>query len=118
MSSSGRYSVRSHFERSAPAVAATYDAIVAEARRFGDVQEEPKKTSIHLARRTAFAGVAVQREALILTLKSARDIKSKRVRKREQVSAGRWHIEVRLATPDDVDAQIVGWLRRAYSLAE
>jgi hypothetical protein len=99
-------------------VAATYDALVAEARRFGHVQEEPKKTSIHLARRTAFAGVAVQREALILTLKSARDIKSRRVRKREQISASRWHVEVRLATPGEVDSQIIGWLRHAYSLAE
>ena len=111
------HSMRNHFARSSPSVAATYDALVAEARRFGPVREEPKKTSIHLARRTAFAGVAIQRAALILTLKSARDITSKRVRRREQISAGRWHVEVRLAAPDEVNSQIVGWLRRAYALA-
>lgn len=110
--------VQQHFERSSPSVPATYDAIVAEARRLGPVQEEPKKTSIHLARRTAFAGVAIQREALILTVKSQRDIRSKRVRKREQVSANRWHVEVRLTTPDDVDSQIIEWLRAAYAMAE
>jgi hypothetical protein len=109
--------VRSHFERSSAAVAETYDTIVREAKRFGKVREEPKKTSIHLTRRTAFAGVAVQRAALILTVKSDGDIKSTRVRKREQVSANRWHIEVKLTMPAEVDAQVRGWLQRAYSLA-
>jgi hypothetical protein len=111
-------SVKGHFERSSASVAETYEAIVKEARRFGRVREEPKKTSIHLARRTAFAGVAVQRAALILTLKADGDIKSTRVRKREQVSANRWHIEVKLATPGEVDSQVRGWLERAYALAE
>jgi hypothetical protein len=109
--------VESHFERSSANVAETYEAIVKQAKRFGRVREDPKKTSIHLARRTAFAGVAVQRAALILTVKSDRDIGSARVRKREQVSANRWHIEVRLTTPADVDTQVCEWLQRAYSLA-
>ena len=111
------FNVKSHFERSAATVAATYEAIVREAKRFGTIREEPKKTSIHLARRTAFAGVAVQRAALILTIKSDGDIKNTRVRKREQVSANRWHIEVKLTTPAEVDSQVRGWLQRAYSLA-
>jgi hypothetical protein len=110
-------SVRGHFERTSGAVAETYQAIVKEARRFGKVREEPKKTSIHLARRTAFAGVAVQRAALILTLKADGDIKSTRVRKREQVSANRWHVEIKLTTPAEVDSQVRGWPERAYSLA-
>jgi hypothetical protein len=111
-------SVKSHFERCSANVAETYDAIVREAKRFGPIREEAKKTSIHLARRTAFAGVAVQRAALILTVKSDRDVKSARVKKRERVSANRWHIEVKLATPDEVDDHVRGWLERAYSLSE
>jgi hypothetical protein len=110
-------SIKSHFEKCSTEVANTYDAIVREAKGFGPIREEPKETSIHLARRTAFAGVAVHRAALILTIKSDRDIKSKRVRKRQQVSANRWHIEVKLATPVEVDDQVRGWLQRAYSLA-
>jgi len=109
--------VKAHFERSSADVAATYEAIVKEAKRFGPVREEPKATSIHLARRTAFAGVATQRAALILTIKSDRDIRSTRVRKREHTSANRWHIEVRLTKPGEVDAQVSGWLQRAYALA-
>ena len=59
-----------------------------------------------------------RKDALILTLKSDRDVKHRRVHKTEQTSANRWHFEVRLTTPGDVDDQIRQWLREAYELAE
>jgi hypothetical protein len=43
------------------------------------VREEPKKTSIHLVNKTAFAGIATRKEVLILTLKAANAVKSPRV---------------------------------------
>jgi hypothetical protein len=61
--------------------------------------------------------VATRRSALILTLKSAKDIRSPRIEKREQVSAHRWHVEIRLAKPADVDRQLTTWLSAAYKLA-
>jgi hypothetical protein len=87
------------------------------AKNLGPFQEDPKKTSIHLNRKTAFAGVATRKDALILTLKSSKDLKGPRVAKREQVSANRWHVEVRLESPKDVDAQLDGWLAAAYELS-
>jgi Domain of unknown function (DUF5655)/Bacteriocin-protection, YdeI or OmpD-Associated/Domain of unknown function (DUF1905) len=110
-------SVKGHFRGKTAAVADTYAAILDAARALGPVREEPKKTSIHLVRASAFAGVAVQKAALVLTLKSDRDIRSPRIRKREQASANRWHVEVRLERPDEVDDDIRQWLTRAYSLA-
>lgn len=79
--------------------------------------EDPKKTSIHLVRRTAFAGVATQKSALVLTLKSDREIRSPRVKRNQHTSAHRWHAEVRLEVPAHVDAQLRNWLARAYALA-
>jgi hypothetical protein len=55
---------------------------------------------------------------LILTLKSAKDIRSPRIEKREQVSAHRWHLEVRLSKPADVDRQLATWLSEAYDLVK
>ena len=86
------------------------------ARGLGVVKEEPKRTSIHLVRATAFAGVATQKVALISTVKSDRDVPSSRIRKRERASANRWHLEVR-PTSEEVDREVRGWLQRAYSLA-
>lgn len=109
--------IAQHFTGRDPAVKATYAALLQAARALGPVRQEPKKTSIHLVRTTAFAGVATQRAALILTLKAAADIKSPRIRKHEQASANRWHLDLRLEQPDEVDAELVTWLRAAYALA-
>ena len=117
LSSSG-HTVREHFENRAPAVKATYDAILKAAKKLGPVREEAKKTSIHLTRKTAFAGVATRKSGLILTLKADSDIKSKRIAKRERASASRWHLEVRLEAPTQVDAELITWLKRAYELSE
>jgi hypothetical protein len=111
-----RHTVREHFENRAPEVKATYVALLKAARALGPVHEDPKKTSIHLARTTAFAGVATRKSALILTLKSDSRLRSPRIVKAEQVSANRWHLEVKLEGPGDVDRELIAWLGRAYEL--
>jgi hypothetical protein len=110
-------SVESHFTKSDPEVLATYQRLLRAPRAFGPILEVPKKTSIHLVRHTAFAGVATRRSSLILTLKSATDIRNPRIKKRQQTSARRWHVEIRLEKPADVDQQLTAWLKAAYELA-
>jgi hypothetical protein len=109
--------VQAHFAKVDANVLATYRRLLTAARALGPVTEEAKKTSIHLVRQTAFAGVAPRRSSLILTLKSARDIKHHRIAKREQTSANRWHVDVKLEEPADVDRQLTAWLSAAYELA-
>lgn len=116
-SAADSHTVAEHFRDRAPEVRGTYAEILKASRKLGPVHEEPRKTSIHLVRKTAFAGVATRKTALILTLKSASDIKNNRIIKREQASANRWHLEIRLETPDQVDRELVGWLKNAYELA-
>jgi len=111
------YSVQQHFQGRAPALRQTYDALLALSRRFGPVVEEAKKTSIHLVARSAFAGVAMRKNELVLTIKSPTDIQSSRIHKREQVSARRWHLEVRLSDPEQVDADIERWIAQAFELS-
>jgi len=109
--------VTQHFETRDPKVKRIYDRLVDVSESFGSVNQEPKKTSIHLTNRTAFAGVAVRKDSIVLTIKSAQDIASARIAKREKVSANRWHLEVRLNDPKDVDHELVGWLQAAYEIS-
>jgi hypothetical protein len=111
------HSVEEHFERKDATVRATYDALLRVARGFGHVVEEPKKTSIHLVADTAFAGVATRRTKLLLTIKSPIEIKNPRIAKCEKLSANRWHFELHLESPKDVDADVEAWLRRAYEIS-
>lgn len=116
MNSNG-HTIKEHFENRAPEVKATYAAILNAAKKLGPVKEEAKKTSIHLVRKRAFAGVATRKTALILTLKSDSDVANKRIAKREQASANRWHLEIKLESPAQVDREVLRWLEKAYTLA-
>ncbi len=111
------YTVSSHFAGKDPLVGAIYVRILAESRKFGPLVEEPKKTSIHLVNKSAFAGVVTRKTALILNIKSAAPIKHARIAKSEQVSASRFHQEVKLTSPADVDPVLVGWLKEAYAIS-
>ena len=109
--------VSQHFEGKDPVVKSIYERILKASRKFGKVIEEPKKTSIHLVNKSAFAGVATQKAALVLNIKSASPIKHARIKKSEQVSASRFHQEVKLTSPDEVDTILIGWLHEAYSIS-
>jgi hypothetical protein len=106
-----------HFDGRSAEVSKIYESILAVARSFGPVSEDPKKTSIHLTNRTAFAGIQTRRDYLILTVKSAHDITSDRISRREQASANRWHLELKLRTRKDVDSELTAWLREAYDIS-
>jgi len=110
-------SISQHFENKNPVVKSIYERILNESRKFGRVIEEPKKTSIHLVNKSAFAGVTTRKNALILNIKSAAPIQHTRIAKSEQLSAMRFHQEVKLTSPDEVDAVLVGWLKDAYAIS-
>src|SRR5580658_4950235 len=100
--------VDDHFVGKTGKVRAVYDRLVAMAEAFGPVEQDPKKTSIHLNRETAFAGVAVRKAHIVLTIKSDRKIKSLRIFKSEQTSAKRFHHEIKLSATEEVDAELQG----------
>ena len=79
MSASPRPTVAGHFANRSPEVRAMYRAVLAAVRKFGRVVESPNQGSIHLVRRTAFAGVAPRRDGLLLSFKSTTDIHSLRI---------------------------------------
>jgi hypothetical protein len=76
-----------------------------------------KKTSIHLVNKTAFAGVATRKSSLFLNIKSASPIEHPRIAKVEKVSANRFHQEVKITDPKEIDAELLAWLKRAYELS-
>jgi hypothetical protein len=111
------FATGSHFEGRDPVVRKIYDRLIKDLRKFGPLVEEPKKSSIHIVNRTAFAGVATRKAFLILTIKSDRKLESRRIHKTEQASANRFHSEIKLTSESDVDDELLSWLRNAYALS-
>jgi hypothetical protein len=110
--------VNDHFAGKRDEIRAIYNRLVAMTEGFGPVEQDPKKTSIHLNRQTAFAGVAVRKAHIVLTIKSDRPIPSSRIFRSEQTSAKRFHHEIKLGAVGDLDAELQKWLKAAYDLSE
>ena len=112
------YTVNDHFINKDPTIRALYEQLVALLRTFGPIEEDPKKTSIHINRNSALAGVETRKDYLLLNIKSDHAIKNPRVVKAEQVSAKRFHHKVRISSPNDFDEELKTWLQEAYLLSE
>ena len=112
------YSVKDHFVNKDPSVRALYDQLLSMLQALGPVTEDPKKTSIHLNRKSALAGVETRKDGLLLNIKSDHQIKSPRIEKAEQISAKRFHHKVRISSPGDLDEELNSWLKEAYLLSE
>ena len=112
------YSVKDHFSNKDPSVRALYDQLLSILQAFGPVTEDPKKTSIHLNRKSALAGVETRKDSLLLNIKSDHQIRSPRIEKAEQISTKRFHHRLRIASPRDLDEELKAWLKEAYLLSE
>ncbi len=111
------YSVSDHFVNKDPSVRVLYDELISLLRTIGPVQEDPKKTSIHLNRKSALAGVETRKDSLLLNIKSDHPIQSPRIEKTEQISAKRFHHKVRISSPEDLNEELKTWLEEAYALS-
>jgi hypothetical protein len=99
-----------------------YGAIVSGLRdRIGSrhVIEDPKQTCVHLVASeggTAYAGLHPRKGAVLLNIRLQSPLKSRRVRKVEQVSRNRFHCELILSSEAEVDDEVIGWLETASVL--
>ena len=112
------YSVSDHFVNKDPSVRMLYDQLLSLLHTFGPVEEDPKKTSIHLNHKSALAGVETRKNYFLLNIKADHPIKSPRIEKAEQVSSKRFHHKVRISSPEDFDEELKTWLKEAYALSE
>ena len=107
------------FAGKAPAVRAVYDRLLQETMKaVGPFEIDPKKTSIHLTNGTAFAGAHPKKAWLDLTIRSTTALRGSRIRNQEQVSKNRWHQDVRLESPVQIDRELMKWIRHAYEVSK
>jgi len=110
------YTEANHLQGKSPIVTKIYDRLNASFQKFGPIKIEPKKTSIHLVNRFAFAGVYTRKEYINLEFHLNYKLTSKRISKVEQASANRFHHTIKLESEKDIDKELLGWLKQAYDL--
>ena len=110
------YSVDDHFRGKPAALKETFDFLLQKVGEFGHVRVDAVKTSINIAAKSHFAGVQVLKTSLKLGFMYDRPLDDKRILSSQQLSDTNWSHTVSLAQKADVDAQLLDWLRHAYSL--
>ncbi len=110
------YTELDHLKDKEQIVTTIYEKLINELRSFGIVKIEPKKTSIHLGNRFGFAGVYTRKNYINLEVHLNYQLTSDRVSKVEQASANRFHHTIKLSEPNEIDEELLNWLKQAYQL--
>lgn len=111
-------SVDNLFEGKAPELRATYEQLVQQLRQFGEVKVAPKQTSIHLEKNSGFAGVHPRKTYFNLEFRTDYKIDDPRITRVQQLSARRFEHTVKLERTQDIDEQLLKWLKDAYDLSK
>jgi hypothetical protein len=93
-----------------------HDALMTAIVRFGDFEVAPKKGYVSLRRKKQFAMIgpgSATRVDLGLNMKDVEPT----ARLLAEKPGGMCQYKVKLAAADEVDAEVVGWIRRAYDAA-
>lgn len=93
-----------------------HDKLMAAIKKFGEFEIAPKKANVSLRRKKQFAllGPATNtRFEVGLNMKGVPGTE----RLLEQPPGGMCQYKVKLTSPDDVDAELIAWIRQAYDAA-
>jgi endogenous inhibitor of DNA gyrase (YacG/DUF329 family) len=107
-----------HFKGREPDVVATFERLLAAARKSGPVTVLPEKTRIAFQVRMSFAAFTLRRRWVDGHVVLARRLESSRFRRIDFISPRNQVHVFRLKEPSEVDAEVERWLAEAYSVGE
>jgi hypothetical protein len=112
----GRHDLAHHFSGKDPAVRRLFDAVRRAIRAAGPVTVVPEKTRIAFQVRMSFAQVTPRQRYLDGHFVFARTVPHPRFRRIDSISRRNHVHHFRLATPADIDAEFVFWIREAHAV--
>ena len=107
-----------HFEGREPNVVATFERLLAAARKNGPVSVLPEKTRIAFQVRMSFAAFTLRKRWVDGHVVLARRLESPRFRRIDYISPRNQAHVFRLKDASEVDAEVGAWLAEAYSVGE
>ncbi len=105
-----------HFVGKDPKVKETYDKLLSEVQKFGDVNVSPVRVGVMLKKGSTFLALKPKKTCLDIEFILDEEITEFPVYKTFKYTAGRWAHFVRLENPHDVTKKLLVWLRRSYDL--
>lgn len=85
---------------------------------FGSMRIDAVKTAINFTRRSHFVMLYVRKRSLVLDFASEAPLMSERIFRRDKLGPRLYLNYVRLTTPEDIDEELLSWLKEAYKKAD
>jgi uncharacterized C2H2 Zn-finger protein len=110
------HTVESHFRGKNPKLKQIYERLFIWLEDLGPIHVDVAKSSINLAGKHHFGGVTVRKDYIRLGFLSDEMIQDARIVRTERIGHNRIGHSVILRAPEDVDDQVMSWLKHAYRL--
>jgi hypothetical protein len=108
--------VETHFQ-GRPEARKIYDELIKKLEEFGPLRTDAVKTSINLIARRHLGGVRVQEDGLRVGFVLERKLSDPRILRAEWVGGTKYGHSVKVTSAEELDEQLLGWLKEAYGLA-
>jgi hypothetical protein len=92
-----------------------YRALLDKISALGEFELQENASSFHVAHGRAFLGIHPRRGGILVNIVLTRQLESDRIHRAERVSANRWHNELILKDPAEIDAELLTWISEGYS---
>lgn len=102
--------IAEHLAEKTELAVSIYEEVTRVLRRHGEFREHPQKGGIGFISRMTFGGVALRSRWVDLYFMLPRPLDHERVFKLDLYGPSSWAHTIRLRSPDDVDAEVRGWL--------
>jgi len=83
---------------------------------LAECELQENASSFHLVHGRAFLGIHPRRGGILINIVLARQLESPRVHRADHVSANRWHNEIILLDPSEINAELFTWIREGHTL--
>ncbi len=109
--------IEEYFSTGPPFERPVFDAVMAGLADVGPIHMEPVSVGIFLKKASSFAQLRPMTKWVAVGFSLERTITDRRIaRKVIEHGRGRWHV-VNVRSADEVDEELLDWLREAYLLA-
>jgi hypothetical protein len=111
------YDTEDLFAGKEPDVRELYNHLIDRIKEFGDIEVHPGKWNLTVRRLSTFLSIMIEKTHLTLVFISSEPIDEFPVYQNYPHSASRFSNAVKIESADEVDDQLIRWLRKAWEIA-
>jgi|WetSurMetagenome_2_1015567.scaffolds.fasta_scaffold99413_3 hypothetical protein len=109
-------SLEKHFNKRSPELKQLYDKLIKEISAFGPLQVNILRNAITIAGKSTFMAFKTRSEYAEIEILSDKEINEFPIYKTFRVSRSRVALFIRVQSPDEIDTQLISWLKHAYEM--